>query len=121
MRLVPERNFVDLTNEEVKRIVTDIFAAKKVTNIKRSKRNGEITCTIYTEWQTTDDDGTVIDELIPDELTLMNPFEYGYDAIQVDFQKNPEDYKKLKQFCFANGVYGKEIDWIFKNPYEEII
>ncbi len=59
------RRFVDLTTDEVRQIVTDMFAPKKITNIKKSKRYDEITCTIYTEWETTDDDGNLVKEIIP--------------------------------------------------------
>ncbi len=112
-----QRNFIDLTDDEIREIVTDIFAPKKITCIKRSKKWDEITCKIYIEWETTDDDGNKIPELIPDELTLMNPFDYGKDAIQVQFPVNGEDYTKLKQFCFAKGIYGVSIKWLMDNPY----
>ena len=114
---IESKKFLDLTDEEVRQIVRDIFQPTKITCIKRSKQYDEITCKIYTEWSTTEDDGTVVDELIPDELTLKNPFDYGEEAIQVDFQVNSADYKKLKQFCFAKGIYGYAIDFLFDNPY----
>ena len=71
------RDFLSLTNDEVKQIATNIFAAKKVTNIKRSKKRDEIACKIYTEWEFSDDDGKKVVELIPDELTMCDPFKYG--------------------------------------------
>ena len=115
--MMKQRKFIDLTDDEIREIVTDIFAPKKITCIKRSKKYDEITCKIYTEWETTDDDGNKIPELIPDELTLMNPFDYGESAIQVQFQVDREDYTKLKQFCFAKGIYGVSIKWQMNNPY----
>ena len=108
------REFLSLTNDEIKQIVTDIFDTKKITNIKRSKKWDEITCKIYTEWETTDDDGNKIPELIPDVLTLCDPFKYGTNALQVDFQLNSSDYIKLKQFCIAKGILP---DWVKNNPY----
>ena len=111
------REFLSLTNDEIKQIVTDIFAAKKVTNIKRSKEWDEITCKIYTEWETTDDDGNKIPELIPDELTLCDPFKYGQRALQVEFGLNSSDYVKLKQFCIAKGILP---DWVKNNPYIQL-
>ena len=108
------REFLSLTDDEVKQIVTDIFSAKKVKNIKRSKKWDEITCKIYTEWETTDDDGKEVVELIPDELTLCDPFKYGEDALQVQFQLNSSDYIQLKQFCIAKGILP---DWVKNNPY----
>ncbi len=114
------RRFMDLTDEEIRQIVADIFSPKKVTCIKRSKKWDEITCKIYTEWESYDDDGNKITNVIPDEITLMNPFDYGSNAIQADFQLNMEDYDKLKQFCFAKGIYGCSIDWLLNNPYINI-
>ena len=108
------REFLSLTNEEVKQIVTDIFAAKKVTNIKHSKKWDEITCKIYTEWETTDDNGKEVVDLIPDELTLCDPFKYGEDALHVQFQLKSSDYIQLKQFCIAKGILP---DWVKNNPY----
>lgn len=108
------REFLSLTNDEVKQIVTDIFDAKKVTNIKRSKKWDEITCKIYTEWETTDDDGNKIPELIPDELTIRDPFKYNEGALNVNFQLKSSDYIKLKQFCIAKGILP---DWVKDNPY----
>lgn len=120
MKVLSEsRKFLDLTDDEIRQVVTDIFSTKKITCIKRSKKWDEITCKIYTEWETTDDDGNTIDELIPDELTLKNPFDYGEKAIYVQFQVKQADYKTLKQFCFAKGIYGKSIEWLINNPYIE--
>lgn len=108
------REFLSLTDEEVKQIVIDIFAAKKVTNIKRSKKWDEITCKIYTEWETTDDDGKEVIELIPDELTMCDPFKYNEEALHVNFQLKSSDYIQLKQFCIAKGILP---DWVKDNPY----
>lgn len=111
-KIVEQRKFTDLTKDEVRQIVQDIFEPKRITNIKVSKTYDEITCNIYTEWG---DDA----ELVCDELTLKNPFDYGEDAIIVDFQVNRDDYMKLKQFCYAKGIYGVAIEWMFDNPYIE--
>lgn len=87
---------------------------KKVTNIKRSKKWDEITCTIYTEWESTDNDGKKVIELIPDELTLCDPFKYGEEALHVQFQLKSSDYIQLKQFCIAKSILP---DWVRNNPY----
>ncbi len=116
--LTASRKFLDLTDDEIRQVVNDIFSPKKITCIKKSKKWDEITCKIYTEWETTDDDGNKVDELIPDEITLKNPFDYGEEAIHADFQVNREDYCTLKQFCFAKGIFGYQIDWLLNNPYE---
>lgn len=99
--------------------MTDIFSCKKVTDIKRDKKYDEITCNIYTEWHSVNDKGEDEYDTVCDELTLKNPFDYGEDAIHVDFSVRRDDYKKLKQFCFAKGIYGQEIDFLFDNPYIE--
>lgn len=111
----PFRKFTDLSKDEIKQIVTDIFHPKKITNIETHKRDEAITCTIYTEWESYDDDGKLEIDLIPDALTLRNPFEYGDNAIHVGFSLGYDDYLKLKQFCFAKGIIHE--DWIKYNPY----
>ena len=58
-------------------------------------------------------------EIIPDDIELANSFDYGEDAIWAQFQLNREDYDKLKQSCFAKGIYGKSIEWLVDNPYME--
>ena len=112
-----QRSFLDLTDEEVRELVQYIFEPKKITCIKRNKKWDEITCKIYTEWNTTDDDGKEIVELIPDELTLKNPFDYGEEALHVDFQLHSTDYFKMKQYCYAKCIYGASIQWLIDNPF----
>lgn len=111
------KKFTDLAKDEIRFIVNEMFKPKKITNIKAHKRDDEITCTIYTEWETTDDDGNDIIEVIPDEITLRNPFDYGEESIYADFGLNSSDYTKLKQFCYAKGIYGQSIEWLINNPY----
>lgn len=94
------KSFLDLTDEEVRQVVTDMFSPKKITCIKRHKKLDEITCNIYTEWVSTDDDGKEVTDVCRDELTLMNPFDYGGDAIHVQFQITSRDYDMLKSFCY---------------------
>ena len=105
------KKFTDLSKDEIKQIVTDIFHPKKITNIETHKKEEEITCTIYTEWEGRDEETT----LIADTLTLRNPFKYGEDAIEVDFSVNGSDYLKLKQFCFAKGIFHENL--VKDNPY----
>ena len=112
-----KREFVSLTDDEVKQIVKDIFSAEKVTCIKRYKRDGEIHCKMYTNWGSFDDNGQKVEETIPDDIVLKNPFDYGEYSIKVPFTTTNTDYDKLKQFCFAKGIYGKSIDWLINNPY----
>ena len=101
------KNFLDLTDEDIRQIVTDIFAPEKITCIKRNKHWDEISCKIYTIWG--DDE-----EVIADELILKDPFVYGEDAIQVDFGVRYRDYERLKQFCVSRGIYPH---WFRHNPY----
>lgn len=115
MEIKQYRKFTDLSKDEIRQIVSDIFHPKKITNIETHKRDEEITCTIYTEWEGRDDNGNPEIDLIPDTLTLRNPFEYGEDAIEVDFPLRYNDYLKLKQFCFAKGIFNE--DWVNDNPY----
>lgn len=106
------KEFINLTDSEVKQIVTDIFHAKRVENIQRNRNREEITCDIYSEWG--DDKNPT---LARDTIQLSNPFDYGEDAIIAPFQDCTEDLVKLKQFCFAKGIYGASIDWLIHNPY----
>lgn len=114
-----ERDFLSLTDDEIRQIVTDIFQPQKITCIKRSKRFKEITCKIYTEWCSKDDKGNEEYEVIPDELILRNPFEFDINyAIHVDFPIKYADFVVLKQFCFSKGIYGKELrEILIENPY----
>ncbi len=111
------RKFLDLTDDEIRQIVNDIFNPKKITCIKKSRKWDEITCKIYTEWETTDDDGNKVVYLNDDILTLRNPFDYGEDALHVEFMLRGDDYDKLRSFCFAKGIFGVSIDWLTNNPY----
>ena len=96
------KRFTDLTDDEIRQIVMDIFQPKKITCIERRKRDDEIICKIYTEWGTgKENDETIV---TADILTLKDPFRYGRRAIQVDFSVTEKDYRMLKQFCFAKGV-----------------
>lgn len=113
------RCFTDLTKDEIKFIVNELFSPKRITNIKISKRYEEISCTIYTEWVTTDDDGNEVIEIIPDEIELRNPFDYGENAIHAPFGLNYKDYAKLKSYCYAKGIYGASIEWLTNNPYTQ--
>lgn len=107
------REFMSLTDDEIRQIVTDLFSPKKITCIKRSKKWDEITCKIYTEWEGDEElgEGSLI---MCDELTLKDPFMYGEDAIHIDMSVHGEDFIRLKQFCFAKGIVP---GWVRNNPY----
>ncbi len=103
------KNFLDLTDDDVRQIVTDIFAPEKITCVKRSKERNEFSCKIYTTWGFESGDRVIADEVI-----LRNPFTEGTDAIEVDFEVEEDDYEKLMQFCVSRGIYP---DWFKNNPY----
>lgn len=106
-------NICDLSNEDIIRIVTDIFSPKWIANIKRHKHEDYISCDIYTEWSSKDDNDT---EVIKNEIKFRNPFEHGMDAIRSDgVPVRGSSYIKLMQFCFAKGM---KPDWIENNPYD---
>ena len=95
----------ELTDEDIRRIVTDIFWPKRITCIRRHKREDYISCNIYTEWSSTDENGEVETTTCRDEIELRNPFEYGDDAIRSgDFPLQWQDYTMLKQSCIINVI-----------------
>ncbi len=109
----------DLSDEDVKRIVDDIFSPTKITNIRRNKKTDTVSCTIYTEWEGKDEDGKKETDIIADRVTFRNPFDYGPDdAIEFEDPNFPVDQKDLKtlmQFCYAKGI---QPEYLKKdNPY----
>ena len=104
------RPFLSLSEDEIKEVVKDIFDPKKITCIKKHKRDDEITCNIYTEWDTDDGKGW---QTVCDKITLKDPFLYGADAITADFSLDPYDFTILKQYCAAKGI----LPWFKDNPY----
>lgn len=109
------RRFVDLSRDEFKQIVTDLFNPLRITNIKYHKRQECISCTICTEWEFLDDDGNRTARVVNDVLTLSNPFDYGEDSIDIDIVLSPSDYLVLKKFCVAKDIVCTA--WITDNPY----
>ena len=106
----------DLSIPEIIQIVTDIFKAKKVTNIKIHKKDSEITCKAYLEWETTDDNGKQVVYTAPSEIIMLNPFDNDADSLLIDDDyASFEERQKFKQFCFAKGIY--ETAMIENNPY----
>ena len=76
-----KRKFAELTDEEVREVVSDIFKPERISCIKRSKRDDEIICKIYTRWDGGEDEPDSF--LACDELTMRNPFQYGVSAIEL--------------------------------------
>lgn len=103
------RDFMDLTNEEIKFIVNEIFHPKKITNIKKSKKWNRFTCDITTGgW----DDGETKDFEVTDELELEMPNGRS-NGIHIDFSINAEDTTKWKQYLLAKGCN----ELLKDNPY----
>lgn len=110
-------NICDLSNEDIIRIVTDIFSPKRIANITRHKREDYISCDIYMEWSSNDGGDK---KEIKNEIELRDPFKYGLNAIRsaiipVRGSGKGRCYIKLMQFCFAKGI---KPDWMDNNPYE---
>ncbi len=111
-----QKDFLALTNEEIEEIAKDIFQAKGVKQIRRDCERGMITFEMSSEWYTLNN-GKRRKDVILDEVRIMNPFDHGADAIQVPWEESEEEYTKLKQYCFAKGIYGASIMWLIDNPY----
>lgn len=110
-------NICDLSNEDIVRIVTDIFSPKWIVNIKRHEREDYISCDLYTEWSSNDGNDK---KEIKDEIELRDPFKHGLNAIRSAWMParasgRGRGYIKLMQFCFAKGM---KPDWMENNPYE---
>ena len=102
------REFLDLTDEEIKFILTEIFHPVKIENIQRDKTYNEFTVEITTGWNEGEKDEFEITE----EIALKMPSFYSC-GLEVDFQLKREDELKWKQFLLAKGC-----DYRLKdNPY----
>lgn len=107
----------DLSDEDVKQIVDDIFSPTKINNIRRNKKTDTVSCTIYTEWEGKDEDGKKETHIIADRVTFRNPFDCD-DAIEFEDPNAPVEQKELKtlmQFCYAKGIRPEYL--IKDNPY----
>lgn len=105
------REFLDLTDEEIKFILTEMFNPTKIGNIERGKEWNEITAEMTTGgW----DDGEGGEFEIEDVITLKMPTAYSC-GLEVDFSLTSEDKLKWEQFLLAKGC-----DYRLKdNPYME--
>ena len=95
------REFLDLTDEEIKFILTEIFNPVKIGSIERDKEWNEIAVEMTTgEFE------------IEDTITLKMPSIHSC-GLEVDFSLTKEDKLKWKQFILAKGC-----DYLLKdNPY----
>ena len=108
------RTMCSLTAEEIRQIVNDIWEPNEITKIKRNTRTESISFTITTTWGEGD---TEVD--VDDRICIRNPFDYGEDAIDPDdpgFPVNEADYERLRQFCYAKGIFPTYLDK--NNPYK---
>lgn len=99
------REFLSLTDEEIRFILNDIFYPKAIGKIERDEEWNEITAEMTTEWGNADDEDGIIE--ITDEVAL------SMDEIQVDFQLDGSDLWRWKQFLLAKGCN----DLLKDNPY----
>lgn len=88
------REFLSLTDEEIRFILTDIFNPVKIENIQRDEKFNEITVEITTDgWE----DGETENFEITDEV-ILTP-----SSINVDFSIDYKNIFKWKQFLLAKG------------------
>ena len=107
--IIPEyRTLCDLTDEEIRLILTDIFKPEKITCIQRYKREQRVVANIYMKWDCGDGEETVI----KDSVALRDPFGSG-SPISADFFIDGEDIRRFRQFCLARGV----CQYLKDNPY----
>ena len=101
------KEFLDLTEEEIRFILTDIFHPVKIENIQKDPDCDEITAEITTGgWN----DGESEDFEITDTVELTP------NGINVDFSVDAGDRLKYKQFLLEKGC-----DYRLKNnPYINI-
>ena len=105
---IPEyRAICDLTDEEIRQILTDLFKPEKITRIQRHKRDQVIRANVYMRWEC---DGE--ETMIKDSVDLRDPFGSG-SPIGVDFYIDGEDIRRFTQFCLAKGV----CPYLKDNPY----
>lgn len=88
------REFLDLTDDEIRQIVTDIFHLVKIENIKRYKKWNNFTVDITTDGWGDGEGGT---------MEITDNIELTMDDISVDFHVEPEDKGKWQQFLLAKG------------------
>ena len=103
-----EREFLSLTDEEVKYILTDLFHPIKIENIFRSEDFNEIYADITTDgWESFNDDGNKVENVLIDTV-ILRP-----NSLYVDFSIYDSDLLKYKQWLFSRGV----CDLLRDNPY----
>ena len=97
------RRFLDLTDDEIKEVITDIFRPTKIGYIEKNKKWNEIEVEIVTEWEV--DEGEDPTE-ITDIITLRHTSDWC-DGFPVE----NNDYWKWIEFLCYKGI----------NPYYEAL
>lgn len=100
------REFLSLTDEEVRFILNEIFQPVKVENIKRDKKWNEITAEMTT-------DGWGVEEDSDETTEITDVIELTVDGMNVDFSLTSEDILKYQQFLLAKGCDER----LKNNPY----
>lgn len=88
------REFLDLTDDEIRQIATDIFAPVKIENIKRHKKWNKFTVDITTDGWGDGEGGT---------MEITDNIELTMDDISVDFHVDASDEWTWQQFLLAKG------------------
>lgn len=88
------RLITQLTDDEVKQIINDMFKPTKIIEISRDTTHQEVYVTFESIWG---------NDIVVDSVTLTMPS--GDDnGIRADFSLNGEDYLLYNQFLLAKGV-----------------
>lgn len=100
------REFLDLTDDEIKQIITDIFHPVKIENIERDEDFNCFTVDITTDGWTDGED---------EAMEMTDNIELTMDNISTDFTVYAEDRRQWRQFLLVKGCNNLLKD----NPYLE--
>ena len=92
-----------LTDDEIKQIINDIFRPAKIIEISRDATYQEVYVTFESIWGS---------DIMVDTVTLTMP-SGDNNGIRADFSLNREDYLLYNQFLLAKGVNR----YFRNNPY----
>ena len=99
------RELTDLTDDEVKQIINDLFNPISIDDISRCGYD-EILVLFTWKWN---------DEIIEDEIRMGVP-NINDGGLSADFTLNAKDYIRYNQFLLAKGVNS----YLKNNPYLEV-
>lgn len=100
----------DLSDDDIRYIVNEIFEPKKIENIVRDEEWESVSFTMTTTWK--GDEGED-DFDIEDDVIMYNPFSYN-SPFHLPFNDTENDTEKYKQLCVSLGVLP---DWLSDNKY----